>query len=302
MTVLATLGTALYNLAFALLLAPLFTGITRKLRARLHSRQGPPVLQPYYDLFKLFGKDDCQVSPDLLHRAAPMIVFTGATAAALLVPMGIPAPLNFGGDGLVLIYLLTFSAIGTVLAGLSSKSPFAATGASREMMLLLVVEPVMAAAFFTFAAKAGSLGLWDIAITIPQVGWAFSLLIAFCAGLLAIQAESAKLPFDIAEAETEIIGGPYAEYSGISLAAFEWAYMIRHVVLASLLATLVGQWPTAPGIVGLLLHPIKVLIILCLVEAIAALNPRVRITQAIQFYEGAGVLAVAGLLVAVFGM
>lgn len=302
MTVLATIGTALYNLAFAVLLAPLFAGITRKLRARLHSRQGPPLLQPYYDLFKLFGKDDCQVSQDLLHRAAPMIVFTGATAAALLVPMGIPAPLGFGGDGLVLIYLLTFSAIGTVLAGLSSKSPFAATGASREMMLLLVVEPVMAAAFFTFAAKAGSLGLWDISTGIPQVGWAWSLLIAFLAGLMAIQAESAKLPFDIAEAETEIIGGPYTEYSGISLAAFEWSFMIRRVVLASLLATFMGQWPAAPGVVGFLLHPIKVLLVLCLVEVIAVLSPRVRIAQAIRFYEGAGVLAVAGLLVAVFGL
>lgn len=303
MTVLISILTALYNLAFAMLLAPLFTGITRKLRARLHSRQGPPILQPYYDLLKLLGKEDCQVSADPLHRMAPMLVFTGATAAALVVPMGIPAPLGFAGDGLVLIYLLTFSAIGAVLAGLSSKSFYTATGASREMMLLLVVEPVMAAAFFTFAAKVGSLGLWQVSTGVTKVGWAWSLFIAFVAGLLAIQAESAKLPFDITEAETEIIGGPLAEYSGISLAAFEWAAMIRHVVLASLLATLMGQWPAgAPAVVGLLLHPIKVLLVLCLVEIIAALNPRVRIGQAMRFYEGAGVLALAGLLIAVFGM
>lgn len=300
---MATIGTALYNLAFAMLLAPLFAGITRKLRARLHSRQGPPILQPYYDLLKLMGKDDCQVTDTALHRVAPMIVFTGAIAAATLVPMGIQAPLGFGGDGLVLIYLLTFSAIGTVLAGLSSRSPFAATGASREIMLLLVVEPVMAASFFTFGAKVGSLGLWEIADGVAASGWAPSLVIAALAGLLAIQAESAKLPFDIAEAETEIIGGPFVEYSGISLAAFEWALMIRHVVLASFLVTLLGRLPfEAVPWAGLLLHPVKVLLVLCLVEAIAALSPRLRISQAIRFYEGAGVLALAGLLVAVFGM
>lgn len=300
---MATIGAALYNLAFAMLLSPLYAGITRKLRARLHSRQGPSVLQPYYDLLKLMGKDDCQVSLDLLHRAAPMIVFTGAIAAAMLVPMGFRAPLDFGGDGLVLIYLLTFSAIGTVLAGLSSRNPFAATGASREIMLLLVVEPVMAAAFFTFAAKMGSLGLWEIATGVAEKGWAPSLVIAFIAALLVIQAESAKLPFDIVEAETEIVGGPFLEYSGISLAAFEWAMMIRRVVLASLLAALMGQWPVgASPAVGLLLHPLKVLLVLCLVEVVAVLNPRVRITQAMRFYEGAGALALAGLLTAVFGM
>ncbi|HEY8347025.1 MAG TPA: NADH-quinone oxidoreductase subunit H [Symbiobacteriaceae bacterium] len=300
---IATIATALYNLAFVMLLAPLFSGITRKLRARLHSRQGPPVLQPYYDLLKLMGKDDCQVSPDFVHRAAPMLVFTGAIAAALLVPMGVPAPLGFTGDGLVFIYLLTLSAIGTVLAGLSSRNPFAATGASREMMLLLVVEPVMAAAFFTFGAKVGSLGLWDIATRVGETGFAPSLLIAFIAGLLVVQAESAKLPFDLAEAETELAGGVYLEYSGISLAAFEWAMMIRRVVLASFLATLLGTWaPASAPWLGLLVHPLKVLLLLCLVEVLAVLNPRVRISEAMRFYEGAGALALAGLLTAVFGM
>lgn len=300
---IAVIGTALYNLAFVMLLAPLFTGITRRLRARLHSRQGPPVLQPYYDLLKLMGKEDCQVSADPVHRTAPMLVFTGATAAALLVPMGVPAPLGFAGDGLVFIYLLTLSAIGTVLAGLSSRNPLAATGASREMMLLLVVEPVMAAAFFTFGAKVGSLGLWDIASGVREIGIAPSLIIAFVAGLLVIQAESSKLPFDLAEAETELAGGAYLEYSGISLAAFEWAMMIRRVVLASFLATLLGQWaPAVAPWLEVLLHPLKVLVLLCLVEVMAVLNPRVRIGEAMRFYEGAGALALTGLLAAVFGL
>lgn len=299
---IASLLTAFYNLAFVLLFAPLYAGINRKIRARVHSRQGPPVLQPYRDILKLMGKEDCQVSDDPVHRLAPYLVMTGALAAALLVPMGFRAPLGFAGDGLVLIYLLTFSAIGTVLAGLSSRSPFAGAGASREIMLLLAVEPVLAAAFFTFGTRAGSLGLAEIATGVAQAGFAPSLLVGALAAFLAIQAESAKLPFDVAEAETEIIGGPYVEYSGPSLAAFEWALMVRRVVLASFLVALLGACPAgAPVWLSALLHPIKVLVVLVLTELVAVLSPRLRIRQAIRFYEGAGLLAVAGLLVAIFG-
>lgn len=299
-------GLIIFNLAFVLLLAPLFNGLTRKLRARLHSRKGPPILQPYYDLLKLAGKEDNRVSADPIHKLAPMIVLSGALCAALVVPLGMRAPLAFGGDGLVLIYLLTFSAIGTVLAGLSSRNPFAGAGASREIMLLLVVEPVMAAAFFTFGARVGSLGIAQIADGLTGSGFSLSILIASLASFLAIQAESAKLPFDIAEAETEIIGGPFVEYSGKSLAAFEWALMIRHVVLASFFVTLLGHWPESTlavgGWLGLLLHPIKVLILLSLTEVVAVLSPRLKIRSAIRLYEGAGVLALAGLLVAIFGL
>ncbi|HEY3364092.1 MAG TPA: NADH-quinone oxidoreductase subunit H [Symbiobacteriaceae bacterium] len=299
---ISTTGLILYNLAFALLAAPLFAGITRRLRARLHSRQGPPVLQPYHDILKLLGKTECRVTGDWAFRLAPMVVMAGAAAAALMVPMGARAPLSFGGDGLVLIYLLTFSAIGTVLAGLSSHSPYAGVGASREITLLLVVEPVMAASFFTVALRAGTLGLGQIAGHLAGAGFAPSLIIASFASFLAMQAESAKLPFDIAEAETELMGGPFVEYSGTPLAAFQWALMVRHVVLASFFVALFAGTPSLNSpVMALLLHPVKVLIVLVLMEVVAALSPRLRIGQAIRFYEGAGILALAGLMFAIFG-
>lgn len=281
----------MYNLIFLLLLAPLYAGLTRKLRARLQNRQGPPVLQPYYDLFKLLGKEERQVSPDLIWRGAPALVVAGALAAGMFVPMAFGAPLGFGGDGLVVIYLLTFSTIGIVLAGLASRSPFAAAGASREMMLLLVVEPVLAAAFFT-------LGVRENALAVAGAGaltWAPSTGLAALAFFLALQAESAKLPFDIAEAETELMGGPFIEYSGPPLALFQWALMIRQAVLASFFAALfLPWWPW--------LHAVKVLLVLAVVEVVAVLSPRVRIGQAIRLFEGVAVVALAGLLAAAFGL
>lgn len=290
----------LYNLAFVLLLAPLFAGLTRKFRARLHSRQGPPGFQPYFDLFKLLGKEESRVAGDWVFRLAPLLTLMGALAAALLVPMGPAAPLGFAGDGLVLIYLLTLSAVGTVLAGLASRTPFAAAGASREAMLLLIVEPVLAAAFFTAAVRVGALGLATVAASLRAVHLSPSLLMAAVAFFLALQAESAKLPFDIAEAETELMGGPCIEYSGPPLAVMQGALMVRQVVLASFFAALFLPWPGA-GWLSALVHPLKVLLLLVLVEVVAALTPRLRIDQAIGFFAGTGVLALAALIFGVFG-
>ncbi|HYG59767.1 MAG TPA: NADH-quinone oxidoreductase subunit H [Symbiobacteriaceae bacterium] len=282
-----TLWLVLYNLAFALLLAPLYAGLTRKLRARLHARIGPPVTQPYLDLLKLLGKESTQVSRDLIYRFAPFVTLTGAIAAALFVPLGFPAPFGAAGDGLVLIYLLTLSSAGMVLAGLASHSPYASAGASREMMVLLVVEPVLAAAFFTVSLTTGSLAVGPFTAT-------WSAAVAAIAFLLALQAESAKLPFDIAEAETELMGGPAVEYSGPPLAALQWALMIRQVVLASFFSALfLPWWPY--------LHPVKVLLVLVMVEVVAVLSPRIKISQAIRFYQGVAALAVIGLFLATLG-
>lgn len=285
----------LYNLLLGVLLAPLFAGLTRKLRARLHARHGPPVTQPYLDLLKLLGKQDRQVSNDWVYRWAPFITLAGAMAAALFVPMGLRAPMGGAGDGLVLIYLLTLSSAGVVLAGLSSHSPYAAAGASRELMLLLVVEPVLAAAFFTVSLRSGSLGIAGVPLL------SVSVLVAALAFLLAVQAESAKLPFDLAEAETELMGGPAVEYSGPPLAAMQMALMVRQVVLAAFFATLFLPWPAHP-VAALLLHPLKLLLILGGVEVAAVLSPRLKVGQALTFYQSIAALAVAGLVLAALGL
>ncbi|MGE5675354.1 MAG: respiratory chain complex I subunit 1 family protein [Mycobacterium leprae] len=291
----------LYNLAFVLLLAPLFAGLTRKLRARLQGRVGPPIRQPYYDLLKLLGKTGNQVRPDYVHRLAPYLTLTGALAAGLFVPLGPRAPLGFAGDGLVLIYLLTLSSIGVVLSGLSSQSPFAAAGASREMMLLLVVEPVLAASFLTVGVRLHSLGLSEVGDGLAGAGVAPSFLLAAVAFFLAVQAESAKLPFDIAEAETELMGGPLIEYAGSALAAAQWALMVRQMVLAAFFSALFLPWPAHLPWLAVLLTPLKMLGLLVVVEVVAVFSPRLRINQAIRFYEGVAVLACTGLLCAAIG-
>src|SRR5512136_983165 len=145
MSLLATILSALCNAALVLLLAPLFQGVLRKVTARIQSRQGPPLRQPFFDLLKLLGKDDLESghTPVMQRFAAYLSLATGLTLACL-VPMGFSAPLNGAGDAILVIYLLTLSGICMLLAGLAAGSTYSLVGISREMMTMLTLEPLIA--------------------------------------------------------------------------------------------------------------------------------------------------------------
>jgi hypothetical protein len=105
---------AFANVLVVLLLAPLFEGILRKLTARLQSRQGPPLRQPYFDLLKLLGKEDLETGElPGVQRAVTYLGLAAVLTTACLFPSGFPAPLNGAGDVILLIYLLTFCSVCT---------------------------------------------------------------------------------------------------------------------------------------------------------------------------------------------
>lgn len=303
MKALATVGLCLLNVAIALLLAPLAEGLMRKLKAALHSRIGPPIHQPYLDLLKLLGKEELRTSSGPLDAAGPALTLAYVLVLALLVPMGAAPPLGFAGDFIAVLYVATTSAALLVLTGFASGSPYAFVGGSREIMLLLAVEPVMAVALVVAAFKAGTLatgGLVDW-----QAGHApsISMSLATVAFFLALQAQAGRIPFDIAEADQEIMGGPLVEQSGPRLALFRWAVWIRQLVLAFLLVEVFLPWPRL-GVLpaDLLLALAKVGAVLALVTVVDVVNPRLRIDQALGYYLRVVFGALAGLAFAVIGM
>lgn len=292
----------LLNILIILLLAPLYEGIMRKVRAVIHSRQGPPILQPYYDLAKLMLKDDQEVAGDFLFKGAPVLCLGSVILVALFTPMGTAAPLGFAGDALVLVYLLTMSAVFVILGGMASGNPYAFLGANREMMLLLVVEPVLAISLMTGAIKAHSLMVSDISsyiATAPSI----SLAVAGLAFFLVIQPEMAKIPFDLAEAETEIMEGPFIEYSGRKLGLFKLAFFAKQGIFVSLFAQIFLPWfQTSFAPLGIVINLLKVLVLVVVVELIASLNPRLKIDQAIKYFAVVIVFALLGMALALLGM
>lgn len=297
------LGAAI-NVLLVLLVAPLFQGIQRRLTARVQSRRGPPLLQPYFDLLKLLGKEDLESGEaPAVQRFAAYLALASVLAAACLVPLGFAAPLTVTGDAILLVYLLLLSGVSTLLAGAAAGSTYSWVGVSREMMSMMALEPILAVALAVGALHAGSFQLqavfdgspWAAAVPISGV-------VMLAVMLLALQAFVCRVPFDVAEAETEIMDGPLSEYSGQKLALFRLAQMVKLVVYSALLVALFVPWGAGlPFPLGFLAFWAKTFVLVILVALVAATHARYRVDQAIRRYSvllafslGAVVLAALG--------
>jgi formate hydrogenlyase subunit 4 len=293
------------NVVLALGLAPLFEGILRKITARIQSRQGPPLLQPYFDLLKLLGKEDIESghSP-MMQRFAAFLSLATLLTVSVQIPIGGQAPLGAQSDVILLIYLLTLSGISTLLAALAAGSTYSLVGMSREMMAMMTLEPLLAIAIVIGAVHTGTLRLDNVLNGSVYISDTFPLagLIILGIILFALQAFVGRMPFDTAEAETEIMEGPVIEYSGPKLALFKYARMVKLFVFSGLFVTLFIPWgQTGFYPLDVIIFLAKVTILILLVTVIAATHARYRIDQAIRYYAGLFGLALVALIFAVSG-
>jgi formate hydrogenlyase subunit 4 len=302
---LQTISGALLNVALVLLVAPLCQGVLRKITAIIQSRKGPPLAQPYFDLLKLLGKEDIESgqAPRMQRFAAYLSLATVLTLACL-VPMGFSAPLDGAGDAVLLIYLLTLSGICTLLAGLAAGSTYSLVGISREMMTMIALEPLFAVAIVTGAVHTGSFRLEKVldGSVYATGGFPWSGLLLLLVMLLSFQAFVQRVPFDISEAETELMEGPLMEYSGPKLALFKWAQMAKLIVYSALFVALFAPWGAGlPLPLSWLLFWVKVFVLVLLVTLVAATHARYRIDQAIRFFAGLLAVSLVALILASYG-
>ncbi|MBI5394316.1 MAG: NADH-quinone oxidoreductase subunit H [Verrucomicrobia bacterium] len=302
-TLLPILG-GLANVAIVLVVAPFFQGVLRKVTARIQSRQGPPIWQAYYDLLKLLGKEDIESGEmPLMQRFAVYLSLATVLALACLVPMGFPSPMNGAGDAILLIYLLTLSGVCTLLAGLAAGSTYSLVGISREMMTMIALEPLFAIAIVVGAVHTGSFRLDTVLNgSVYATGAPVSGVIMLVVMLLSFQAFVQRVPFDISEAETEIMEGPLMEYSGPKLAIFKYAQMARLVIYSALFVALFVPWGAGlPFGLGWLAFWAKVFVLVLLVTLVAATHARYRIDQAIRYFASLLGVAMIALVLASYG-
>ncbi len=302
---LSNLLGSLVSAFLVLAVAPFCEGILRKITARVQSRQGPPLLQPYIDLLKLLGKEDIESgqSPRMQRFAAYLSLGTVLTTASL-VPMGFSAPMNGSADAILLVYLLTLSGISTLLAGLAAGSTYSLVGISREMMTMIALEPLFAIAILAGALQTGSFRLDTVlngsVYSAAGVPWSGLLLLVLL--LLSFQAFVQRIPFDITEAETELMEGPLMEYSGPKLALFKYAQMSKLVLHSALFIALFAPWgATLIFPLGFVLFWAKVLLLVLFVTLLAATHARYRIDQALRFFSGLLAVGICALLLASYG-
>jgi len=228
-----------------LLVAPGLVGLGRKVHARLLLRRGPPVVQPYRDLWRLLHKE-AVVSTDAssLFRVAPYVVFAAVWVAAALVPtFATNLEFSWSADVLAIVALLATARFAMTLAALDVGTSFGGLGSSREMMVASLAEPAMQMIVFTIALIAGTTQLSSIAefIATQDIGLRVSLVLAFVALVIVSVAENARIPVDNPSTHLELTmihEAMILEYSGRHLALIEAASYTKLLLYISLIAGL----------------------------------------------------------------
>ena len=243
--------TQLAQAALVLALAPLLSGVTRKIRARLLRRQGPSIIQPYRDLAKLIRKEAVIAeNASWLFRVAPYLVFATTWVAAALVPtFATGLTLSASADLIVIVALLGTARFLLALAGLDVGTSFGGIGSSREMMFASLAEPAMLMAVFTLSLFAGSTELSSISAYMlgPNAGLSISLALAFVALVIVSLGENARIPVDNPATHLELTMVHEAmilEYSGRHLAVIELAASLKLLLYLSLIACVFIPWGT----------------------------------------------------------
>jgi NADH-quinone oxidoreductase subunit H len=259
--------------------------IARKVSALVQWRVGPPILQPFYDIAKLMGKEILipQEANRAVFVAAPLVGMSGVLLLSAMLWHAAFAPkTGFIGDVIVAIYLLILPSLALILGSSASASPHASLGTSREMKLVISYElPLVLALVVVLIKAGGQLGLGAIAEQTTALS--ISGMLAFLVSLLCIHAKLGFVPFDMAEAETELASGILMEYSGALLAIWKIMQMMMLVALPMFLVTVFmgGFGKTGADLawgIG------KYVLVLVLVILIKNTNPRVRIDQAMKFF------------------
>ncbi|MGX8692889.1 MAG: respiratory chain complex I subunit 1 family protein [Clostridia bacterium] len=325
---LAFLQTALLYLGYILIfpgflfcfvVGLLLCGIDRKVVARMQKRVGPPVLQPFYDFFKLCGKET--IVPAAASRTTFMLAPLVGLAALVVIQLFIPV-FNFRvfrnlpevADIIVILYLLLIPAVSVMMGGAATGSPYAGVGLSREMVTVLAVELPLVIVLLSVAKAVGNdvgkglvfslSSIVDYQAAHGSLIGQISMLPAALAMLLIIPGETGNHPFDAAEAETEICEGLLAEYSGAPLGIYKLSHAIKMLTLTSLFVALflggigtgvenlvaaVGLTGAAAAALSLILQ-VLILVLLCIVltvltiSLVHAVTARLKIEQLFKYY------------------
>jgi formate hydrogenlyase subunit 4 len=282
---------ALVQLILLLAVAPLLSGFIKKLKARLQTRRGPSIFQPYRDLYKLLRKG--MVIPNTaswLFTATPYFVFVTAILAGLMIPMvSAEAPLGLFGGVLAVVYLLGLGRFLTALGGLDTGSSFGGLGSSREMTISALAEPAMMLAIFTVAIGASSTSLSEIVKAAVGQQWRFlapSQMLAFAGLFLVLIAETGRIPVDNPATHLELTmihEAMILEYSGQYLALIEWGRAIKQLVLMMLLINcfwpfgLETGWSTRGVLTGFGYLLLKLVALSCAIVLVETTNAKMRL-------------------------
>jgi len=297
------------QMAVVLTVAPLLLGFTRVVRARLLSRQGPPLLQPYRDLSRLLRKEVVLAeNASWLFRSAPYMILAATWVAAAVVPtFATGLYFSWTADLIVITALLGSARFFLALVAMDVGTSFGGIGASREMMFATLAEPAMIMIFFTVALVAGSTELSYVAnFMLANASLRVSLGLALFALIIVALAENARIPVDNPATHLELTMVHEAmvlEYSGRHLAVIELAAALKLLLYISLIVCIFCPWGIAPHGAGPIGYALGALAYLAKATVAAGLMvlfetsiAKMRVFRVPEFLGAALMLGLLGIL------
>jgi NADH-quinone oxidoreductase subunit H len=301
-TTLVQIVKSLAIFLFVLGVVPMILLLERKLLGRFQSRYGPNrvgpygLLQPLADVFKLLSKEQSApvTAVPWMMALAPAISIFAAVATLAIVPFGDRGA--WGSDlGLYgidvpigILYALAFGSLafyGLLLGGWSSGSKYSFLGSMRAAAQLISYEVALGLSLLGVVMMAGSLSLTEIVEAQGDVWYVLPQFVGFLIFMVAGFAETARPPFDLPEAEAELIAGYSTEYGGMRFGSFFMAEYMHMIVFAGIAtATFLGGWH-GPGPEGLdpLWVVVKMFLLVLLFIWVRATLPRLRYDQLMFF-------------------
>ena len=302
---------------FCFLAGMLLTGIDRKLVARMQKRVGPPILQPFYDFFKLMGKETIvpAAASKTTFLLAPLVGLAALVVLQLFIPVFSFTAFSGVADVIVILYLLLIPALAIILGGAASGSPYAGVGLSREMVTVISCELPLVLVLLAVGKTVGDATGTGLCFSMTRIVQyqiehgslicKASMIPAAVAMLLVIPGETGSHPFDAAEAETEICEGMLAEYSGAPLGVFKLSHSVKILTMTSLFVALfLGGLGTGILVVdGLILFALCLVVTVVTISLVHAVTARLKIEQIFKYYwTVVSGLALISLVLAWYGL
>lgn len=284
--------------------------LNRKTVARLQNRAGPlhtgwnGILQPLADFIKLLVKEDITpaAADAKIFNTVPLFIFAIPLAATFLIPIqsitnlwGYEPVVSFEGDLIMVLFLMSLTVLAVFLAGWSSGNLFGAVGATRVAFMMLAYEIPLGLVAIGPAIMAGSLSIykivdWQVASmaafmanpTVPGILLGVVMFIGFAIYTICLLAELEMRPFDMSEAETEIVHGWQVEYSGVKLALIRSGHDVKLVLAAGLLTSLFLGGPAGPILPPIVWFVLKTSFCIMILSNLSALFARYRIDQMVK--------------------
>lgn len=281
-------------------LAPLFAGLVNKQKAKLTGRVGAPILQPYYELQRLFKKETINATTSsFISRVAPILNFVSIIIAAAILPVGFWKPLiSFNGDIILFAYILGLSRFFQILAAMDIGSSFEGMGAAREATFALFAEPIF---FFTIGSISfisGYTSLFDIYHSIQLDNISYEVFIVICSisvFMLAVT-ECSRMPVDDPNTHLELTmihEVMILDNSGLDLFFYQFSSYIKLFIYAVLEISFFYPFSQQSYLVGIIIFIVGIIALsfsLAVVETIASRFKMKNIPLYLLFATAIGIL------------